>query len=619
MQSMTGQTYDEERDDLVSKAVDRRFPHYSADDKIRELARVQYPLSLKNGQIQFVIDLDKTKDSDRIGHACTECGSELTPVFLESNPHFRHLSATCTGKGALESFLHRTAKNIAANLDGIHIAPILAVSKKFPEIREIAFADGFLPFVDGECEKRRPRYTPDVTARMTGFPPDRPLLIEIRVTHATDDEKAERVAADGLDMIEIDLRELIKDARSNEGMPRAEELIRKAVMGLSGYDQMRKWIYSGVGAELEERVRVRELAREYREAFVEYAAHVRSLKSMIEAIGVPHQDEAIAAARKSLEHVDIVSTWIGNEEKDHLEVANRLRVAVARRADLRLDGQRIATVSDLRGDMTFQQADAALEAIRSLEANIGDLDRAMKDLPIYARSTVEGCRQMTPNTVESLGLVREYSAGFETRKASIRAIFKRITAAVPSLPETVASIDAALQAAQAGHRLFHASTIKKLETIEATDQVRTPAPANAPTNAPKEAYPECRTRSLQMRGMGIFLGCARVQAEDDDLLGEGSDCFTTNETVNLFFAEAAKLDYAVGFFPDLMETRLDFLGGMTVEKALRYVRSREHFPRLLEAIRIAEFPGSNRPADEAWIPFCRSHESQNAKAGKLSA
>jgi hypothetical protein len=134
------------------------------------------------GQILNILDADLETRNDFV---CTECKGRIVCVLdvPVQTRHFRHKNADSTCRPALETLLHKTAKEIICAHKLIHLPA-----------RD--------PFTySGEPEISFSKYRPDVTLIGT----DKKLLVEIVVSNAMSEEKHLDYQQLGADCLVIDL------------------------------------------------------------------------------------------------------------------------------------------------------------------------------------------------------------------------------------------------------------------------------------------------------------------------------------------------------------------------------------------------------------------------------
>lgn len=180
---------------------------------------LRVPFGLKDGRALAPSEVGKGKTC---GCVCPSCGAPLVAkaqVSRDRRAHFAHLAGAGCRTGR-ETGIHLRAKQLIAD----HLRLFLPAwdgsppdMPNPPSARDIdgVLHEGFRIDVPGkvtslrsaEMEARLEGYVPDILARDD----EGTLLIEIRVTHAVGETKAERVAADGRRLLEIDLSGMDRD------------------------------------------------------------------------------------------------------------------------------------------------------------------------------------------------------------------------------------------------------------------------------------------------------------------------------------------------------------------------------------------------------------------------
>ncbi|MEN1944456.1 competence protein CoiA family protein [Luteimonas sp. MJ293] len=177
------------------------------------------PFGLKDGRIWAPSEVPKGK---ACGCVCPACHAPLVAKAQESRrrrPHFAHLTDTGCQTGR-ETGIHERAKQLIADYQRLAVPAWAGDPIDMPNPPHARDEDGCLHWGrpvdyparsmelrDIEIERSFGTYKPDVVARDEVGE----LLIEVRVTHAVDDIKAERVQAQGRRMVEIDLSQLHRD------------------------------------------------------------------------------------------------------------------------------------------------------------------------------------------------------------------------------------------------------------------------------------------------------------------------------------------------------------------------------------------------------------------------
>ncbi|MCP5298237.1 MAG: hypothetical protein H6959_09920 [Chromatiaceae bacterium] len=181
------------------------------------------PYGLRDGEITHVEAVSKGL---ACGCVCPACGSSLV---AKKGPHrlhhFAHAHDSSCDAG-LESGLHLAAKKILSDKRRIVLPPILV---KFPNRKDSFGEARQYQLDDVRLEQKTADIRPDVIAYIQG----KPLLIEICVTNAVDDEKLSKIKRLGIGAIEINLRKAIRQFTHAQ----LEEIV---ILG----DAEKKWLYN---------------------------------------------------------------------------------------------------------------------------------------------------------------------------------------------------------------------------------------------------------------------------------------------------------------------------------------------------------------------------------------
>jgi hypothetical protein len=164
---------------------------------------------------------------------CAACGGPLLAAQGEKYAdHFRHeAGAECVG--GLETALHLMAKQLLAEERRIALPRCEVIETlgeaKFTEVLVDAYA---VEIADVQFEVRgdEDARKPDVVATWNG----KPLLIEIRVTHAVDKVKRAVLRKRGVHAIEIDLSKMVRNV--------SREAVRRRLCTVKG-DAGDRWLH----------------------------------------------------------------------------------------------------------------------------------------------------------------------------------------------------------------------------------------------------------------------------------------------------------------------------------------------------------------------------------------
>lgn len=178
-------------------------------------SRGKVPFGLKDGRLHYVTDVP-------IGIACgcvcpdPECAK---PLIARNKPsptrkriyHFRHATLT-TGCGGRESGVHRMAKELVTRATSLLLPNWSADDLRFEAAQAV-----LAPGSQSEVTIFEGQMRPDVrVSSLVGNAVLTALYVEIKVSHAVDWEKRQKVIAKNLSMIEIDLSNLSDDVLQDE-------------------------------------------------------------------------------------------------------------------------------------------------------------------------------------------------------------------------------------------------------------------------------------------------------------------------------------------------------------------------------------------------------------------
>lgn len=188
----------------MSLGIDRSTPHAIIATRSKSLDEdILLPFGERDdGAVVHIADVPR-------GLACKcrccGCGGRLVARKGSIKEHHfaHHGSAPCAR--ALESALHKLAKQIL-NEELVLLLPEIAASRAGERLVESE--QRLFRFDRAELEVRHDGFQPDVVLHRG----DRRLLVEIFVTHVTDEVKQERIAQSGMAAVEIDLSSVSRSA-----------------------------------------------------------------------------------------------------------------------------------------------------------------------------------------------------------------------------------------------------------------------------------------------------------------------------------------------------------------------------------------------------------------------
>lgn len=182
-----------------------------------------------------LVSIDDVEKGVQCGCTCPYCGEKL--VAKKGNiksHHFAHISGSNCAYG-YETSLHRLAKEMIEELNYI-ILPSVEIGRGMHD--EILLYPSCKIKIDCvELEKKYNKIRPDILLRCG----NKVLAIEVYVSHKVDFEKLQKVQKDNLSMIEIDLRELVRDKDKNNPMV-IREILQQIL--LSENDNRKYWVFN---------------------------------------------------------------------------------------------------------------------------------------------------------------------------------------------------------------------------------------------------------------------------------------------------------------------------------------------------------------------------------------
>lgn len=164
----------------------------------------------KEGEVERLLHISEILPHEsglRCNCVCPNCGERLQAKLPKTKedftPRFAHHNAdTCDY--ATETALHMKAKEIIEREKSMVIPSVVAyynnLSKEVSPKREVSFDRVAL-------ERRVGNIIPDILA----YKDERPLMIEITITHGIDDDKFEKIEKLGISTLEIDLSDMDTD------------------------------------------------------------------------------------------------------------------------------------------------------------------------------------------------------------------------------------------------------------------------------------------------------------------------------------------------------------------------------------------------------------------------
>lgn len=188
--------------------------------------------AIKNDKLVSIDDVEK---GVQCGCICPCCGEKLVArKGTKNSHHFAHESGTDCDYG-YETSLHRLAKEIMQELEYVVLPSVDIGKNMYGEINLYKPYKAKIQKI--ELEKKYNDIRPDILISIN----NKILAIEIYVTHKVDFEKIQKIKNDNLSMIEIDLKELLKDKEKNT--PLNIKNILKQIL-LSDNDVRKYWVFN---------------------------------------------------------------------------------------------------------------------------------------------------------------------------------------------------------------------------------------------------------------------------------------------------------------------------------------------------------------------------------------
>lgn len=206
---------------------------------------LKLPYGLREEKLIHISEILPHESGLNCNCVCPHCGMVLQAKLPRTKEDFtarfaHHNADTC--QYATETAIHMKAKEI---IDAAKYIVLPEVTAFYNGIQKLVCKETEITFDRVELEYRIDNIIPDVVA----YKDDRPLLIEIKITHGIDDIKLEKIKALGISAIEIDLSDM--DTNFNPDIL-YQEVITKT--------DRKMWVYNVI----EERA-VEKLRREFEE------------------------------------------------------------------------------------------------------------------------------------------------------------------------------------------------------------------------------------------------------------------------------------------------------------------------------------------------------------------
>lgn len=185
---------------------------------------IQLPFGIRDGRLISINEINESERGLKCNCTCAHCGDRLIAKLGKIKVrHFTHSNSNCSG--ALESSLHIFAKQVLQENKKIKVPKLMVCSSYYDDYyyknfwgnynnkdegsdNEVIVKEQIIEFDRVELETRIDNIVPDVVL----YKGNKPLLVEIAVTHFIDNEKLLKIKQKDLSTIEIyfDLKELDK-------------------------------------------------------------------------------------------------------------------------------------------------------------------------------------------------------------------------------------------------------------------------------------------------------------------------------------------------------------------------------------------------------------------------
>lgn len=288
---------------------------------------------------------------------CPGCNQELVAVQPKSSSnrraHYRHradideVERECSNTGgAQETIVHILTKNLLAKQNTLYLPPIL---REHPKYRGFPLTPyQFAPsqqweVSNGKVEDRdlSPHYTPDASLDT----PFGKLAVEVKVSHAVDTPKLEKMTEDGLYVLEIDVSDLDETSWGST-----------EVLGRTDKTKFSRWLV---------------LPTDRSVASPEEKQHVQDEHARIDELITTQQKEADIALALELAHKKRAELEKREQERIasqvllHKDIEINLREGVGKLVSLFLTDMKVSPLSDIERKMlkdSLRQIETILNA-----------------------------------------------------------------------------------------------------------------------------------------------------------------------------------------------------------------------------------------------------------------
>lgn len=174
--------------------------------------KLAYGLRVEDGveRLVHISEIRQEETGLKCNCICPACRTRLQAKLPRTDPDFtprfaHHGADTCLH--AVETAVHLKAKEILASKKWMRLPSVYEGYQKFSST---LYGEREVEFEDVKIEYRLGRIIPDIVAYV--IDPEsgqqKPLLIEIKVTHGIDDRKLESIRKDQLATVEVDLSKM---------------------------------------------------------------------------------------------------------------------------------------------------------------------------------------------------------------------------------------------------------------------------------------------------------------------------------------------------------------------------------------------------------------------------
>ncbi len=179
------------------------------------MIKIKLPFGLnEKGELVHISEVPSGKSNC----ICPRCAGQLIARKGSKNTHhFAHVTEEC--QSGFETGLHLFAKSVLEKNKKLKLPEVFltysmpiryilpADNYKFNSFTRTIATERYIEFDRIELEKSLGIFIPDIML----YKDNKPLIIEIKVTHAIDDIKYEKIKSSGISTLEIDLSKIADD------------------------------------------------------------------------------------------------------------------------------------------------------------------------------------------------------------------------------------------------------------------------------------------------------------------------------------------------------------------------------------------------------------------------